>query len=139
MSEALIGQRVEDLAKAIRAKDIDGVMSFHAPNIVSFDFGPPLRYAGAGHKRRAWQEIFSTYPGPIAYEVRELNVTTQGELAFVHSVNQLNGTLASGRVSDLWVRWTACFRRIDGIWLVVHDHVSVPADEHGQAFLNLTP
>ena len=40
---------------------------------------------------------------------------------------------------DLWVRWTACFRRIDGVWLVVHDHVSVPADlEHGQAVLNLT-
>ena len=46
MSEALIRQCVEDLAKAIRAKDIDGVMSFYAPNIVSFDFGPPLRYAG---------------------------------------------------------------------------------------------
>jgi hypothetical protein len=26
------------------------------------------------------------------------------------------------------VRWTACFRRIDGTWLVVHDHVSVPID-----------
>ena len=104
MSGALIRQRVQDLAKAIRAKHIDGVMSFYAPNIVSFDFGPPLRYAGADHKRRAWQEIFAIYPGPIAYEVRELNVTTQG-----------------------------------GIWQVVHDHVSVPANEHGQAFLNLTP
>jgi ketosteroid isomerase-like protein len=69
-----------------------------------------------------------------------LNVTTQGELAFVHAVNHVNGTLASGRITDLWVRWTACFRRIDGVWLVVHDHVSVPADlEHGQAVLNLTP
>jgi hypothetical protein len=36
--------------------------------------------------------------------------------------------------------WTACFRRIDGVWLVVHDHASVPADlEHGQAVLNLRP
>ena len=34
--------------------------------------------------------------------------------------------------TDLWLRWTACFRRIDGVWLIVHDHVSVPADlEHG--------
>jgi ketosteroid isomerase-like protein len=69
-----------------------------------------------------------------------LNVTTHGELGFVHSLNHVNATLASGRITDLRLRWTACFRRIDGVWLVVHDHVSVPADlEQGQAVLNLTP
>lgn len=140
MAEALIRRRVEDLVKAIGAKDIDGVMSFYASDIVSFDLDPPLRYAGADRKRRAWQELFAAYTGAIAYEVRELNVTTHGELAFVHSLNHVNGTLASGHMTDLWVRWTACFRRTDGVWRVVHDHVSVPADlEHGQAVLNLTP
>jgi ketosteroid isomerase-like protein len=140
MAEGLIRQRGEDLAKALRTKDIDGVMSLYAPNIVSFDIVPPLRYVGADNKRRAWQEAFAAYTGPIAYEVRDLNVTTHGELAFVHSLNHVNGTRASGHVTDLWLRWTACFRRIDGIWLVVHDHISVPADlERGQAILNLTP
>jgi ketosteroid isomerase-like protein len=140
VAEALIRQRVEDAVKAIRAKDIEGVMSLYAPNIVSFDVTPPLRYAGADGKRRAWQGVFAAFPGPIGYEVRDLSVTTQGDLAFVHSLNHVNGTLASGRIVDLWLRWTACFRRIDGVWLVVHDHVSVPADlEHGQAVLNLTP
>ncbi len=140
MAETLIRQRVEDLVKAIHAKDIDGVMSLYAPGIVSFDINPPLRYSGADGKRRAWQEVFAAYTGPITYEVRDLNVTTDGELAFVHSVNHVNGTLASGHITDLWVRWTACFRLIDGVWLVVHDHVSVPANlAHGQAVLNLTP
>src|SRR5262245_61728556 len=63
-----------------------------------------------------------------------------GTLAFVHSLNHVSGTLPSGHTSDLWLRWTACFRRIDGVWLVVHNHASVPADlEHGQAVLNLRP
>jgi ketosteroid isomerase-like protein len=140
VAEALIRQRIEDAVKAIGAKDIDGVMAFYAPDIVSFDLGPPLRYAGADKKRRAWQDVFAFYTGPISYEVHDLTVTTHGELAFVHSLNHISGTLASGHVTDLWVRWTACFRRIDGVWLVVHDHVSVPADvAHGQAVLNLTP
>jgi ketosteroid isomerase-like protein len=39
MAEALIRQRVEDAVKALNAKDIDGVMSLYAPNIVSFDIG----------------------------------------------------------------------------------------------------
>jgi ketosteroid isomerase-like protein len=140
VAEALIRQRVEDYAKAISAKDIDSVTSFFAPNLVSFDLAiKTLRYVGADNKRREWQKAFAAYRA-IAYEVRDLNVTTHGELAFVHGVNHLNGTLAGGQITDLWVRWTACFRRIDGVWLVVHDHVSVPADlEHGQAVLHLTP
>ena len=140
MAEALIRQRIEDCAKALNAKDIDGVMSLFAPNMVSFDIVAPLRYVGADGKRRAWQGAFAALRGPIAYEVRDLNVTTHGELAFVHSLNHLNATLASGQITDLWLCWTACLRRIDGVWLVVHDHVSVPADlEHGHAVLNLTP
>lgn len=140
MAEAHIRRRVEDLARALNAKDIDGVMSLYAPDLVSFDIVPPLRYVGADNKRRAWQEAFAAWAGPFAYEVNDLNVAAHGELAFVHSLNHVNATLASGHVADLWLRWTACFRRIDGVWLVVHDHASVPADlEHGHAVLDLTP
>jgi ketosteroid isomerase-like protein len=140
VAEALIRKRVEDYAKAISAKDIDGVMSFFAPNLVSFDIAiKTLRYVGADNKRREWQKAFAAYRS-IAYGIHELNVTVQADLAFVHALNHLQGTLASGQFADLWVRWTACFRRIDGIWLIVHDHVSVPADlGHGQAVLDLTP
>jgi ketosteroid isomerase-like protein len=132
--------RVEDWAKALRSKDLDGVMSFYAPDIVSFDLDPPLRYAGIDNKRRAWQKLFAAYTGAIAYEVRDLNVTSQSELGFVHSVNHVSGTLASGQIADLWLRWTACFRLVDDVWLIVHDHVSVPADlKHGHAVLTLAP
>ena len=139
MSETLIRRRVEDWVKAIRAKDIDGVTSLYAPNLVSFDLAPPLRYFGADGKRRAWQEAFAAFSGPIAYEVRDLNVTTNGELALVHSLNHIQVTLPGGHI-DMWLRWTACFRQIDGVWLVVHDHASVPADPvHGKAVMNLKP
>ena len=47
VAEALIRQRVENYAKAISAKDIDSVMSFFAPNLVSFDIAiKTLRYVG---------------------------------------------------------------------------------------------
>ena len=140
MSEASIRQRLQAWAKAVSAKDIDGAMSLYAPDIVSFDITPPLSYTGAANKRQAWLKVFAAYPGLFSYEVRMLSVTSQGELAFVHSLNHVTGTLANGHATDMWVRWTACFRRIEGAWLVVHDHVSVPADlKHGQAVTNLTP
>src|SRR5918994_1070769 len=107
MAEALIRERVEDLVKALNAKDIDGVMSFYAPNLVSFDIAPQfgaLRYFGAENKRRAWQEALATFTGSFDYEVHELNVTTEGELAFVHSLNHVRATLASAQITELWVR-----------------------------------
>ena len=138
--ETLIRQRVEDWAKAIRAKDLDGLMSLYAPDVASFDITPPLRFVGTDHKRRAWQGTFAAYPGPIVYELHELKVTTDGEMAFAHSLNHVRATAASGDITELWLRWTACLRRIDGVWLVVHDHISVPADiRQGLALLNLKP
>ena len=140
VSEALIRQRLQDWAKALSAKDIDRAMSLYAPELVSFDITPPLRYSGAENKRQAWLKAFAAYAGGLTYEVRDPSVTTQGDLAFVHSLNHVTGTLANGRTADMWVRWTASLRRIDGAWLVVHDHVSVPANlEHGKAVTTLTP
>jgi uncharacterized protein (TIGR02246 family) len=138
--EAVIRARIEEWAEALRSKNIDSVMSFYAPDVVSFDVVPPLRYSGGDRKRRAWEAAFATFAGPLTYDLHEVTVTTDGELALVHSLNHVTGRLSNGHVSDLWLRWTACFRQIDGMWLVVHDHASVPADlEHGHAMVHLTP
>jgi ketosteroid isomerase-like protein len=139
-AEAVIRQRVEDLVNAVRLKDIDRVMSVYAQEVVSFDIVPPLRYTGVHAYRQRWQETFAAYAGPIDYEVHDLRITTAGELAFLHSLNHVQGTLASGQRTDLWLRWTACWRLIEGVWMIVHLHVSVPADlASGRAELSLQP
>jgi ketosteroid isomerase-like protein len=62
------------------------------------------------------------------------------DVAFAHSLNRISGTLKDGSRSDFWLRSTTCFRKIDGNWLIAHDHVSVPLDlEPGTALLNLEP
>lgn len=139
MAEAIIRQRIQDYVNAIRAKDLDGVTRFFASDLVSFDLAPPLRYFGADNKRREWQKAFAAFRS-ISYEIRDLNVTADGELAIARGLNHFTGTPASGPITDVWVRWTACFRKIDGAWVIVHDHISVPADlQGGQAALDLAP
>ena len=40
----------------------------------------------------------------------------------------------------MWVRTTVCFRKIDGTWLITHEHNSVPFNpETGKASLDLAP
>jgi ketosteroid isomerase-like protein len=140
VSEILIRQRIEELASALRAKDIERVMTHYAPDIVSFDVGPPLRYSGGDHKQHAWRQALDAFAGPIGYDVRDLRIRVEGDLAIVHSLNHVRGTSTSGRSVGLWLRWTASLRRADGSWLIEHDHVSVPADlERGYALVDLTP
>jgi len=42
--------------------------------------------------------------------------------------------------TDVWVRATVCFRKIDGQWKVTHEHISVPFDmETFKASVHLKP
>ena len=120
--------------------DLEGVMSLYAPDIVSFDIVPPLRRVGAKSKEKNWMDAFAIYQRPFGYEMRDLTLSVGDDVAFAHSVNRVSGTLKNGNRTDFWLRWTACFRKIDGNWLVAQDHISVPFDpESGRASLNLAP
>ena len=47
---------------------------------------------------------------------------------FAHSIQRVSGTNTKGQPIDLTVRVTDVFRKTNGNWLVVHEHVSVPVD-----------
>jgi ketosteroid isomerase-like protein len=139
-NEAAIRELIDGFVKAIRAKDINGVMSFFASEVVSFDLGPPLQHGGGETFVKCWQELFESYQNPIDYEVRDLNITAGYDVGFSYSLNRVSGTMKNGRKSDRWLRWTACYRKTNGKWLIVHEHLSVPIDlGNGKAMLDLKP
>jgi len=138
--EIEIKRVIEAGVEAIGAKDIDGVMSMYAPELVSFDIVPPLQYVGAETYRKQWGEVFSSFQGPITYEMVDLSITVGDDVAFAHSFNRLSGTMTTGQRVGNWLRWTACFQKINGKWLIVHMQASVPVDlATGRAVLDLSP
>jgi uncharacterized protein (TIGR02246 family) len=140
IDEAAIRQRIDRLAEAIRAADLERVMSIYTADLVSFDFDPPLQHVGAEAKRKNWIKAFTMYQRPLGYEVRDLTIVLGDNVAFGRSLNRISGTLKNGHRNDFWLRWTTGLRKIDGNWFIAHDHVSVPLDlESGRALLNLEP
>ena len=138
--EAEIQRLLDDGIRSLRDKNIEGVMSMYAQEVVSFDIVPPLRYLGADAFRKRWEEVFVVYQGPIDYEIHDLTITMGDDVAFTHSLNRISGTLNTGQKTDLWLRWTACFRKINGKWLIVHHQNSRPVDlKRGRAVLELKP
>ncbi len=140
IDEAEIRAQLDRLVGAIQAMDLEQVKSIYAPDIVSFDVQPPLQVVGREAKSRNWTDVFTAFERPLGYEIRDLTIAVDRDLAFLHSLNRLTGTLRNGKRSGFWVRATACFRRVDGTWLIAHDHVSVPLDvESGGGMVNLEP
>ncbi len=140
IDEADIRERIDTLVGAIHTGDMGAVRTIFAPHVVSFDLGTPLRHLGAEAKWKNWEEVFTMYRLPIEYEVRDLTVLVDGDLAVVYAVNRIGGTVVTGDKNEHWVRWTAAWQRIDGRWLIVHDQVSVPIYfPEGRAALDLTP
>lgn len=136
-----IRQLIDHWAEALRSKDVSGVMSHYAPDIVAFDLAPPLQYRGAGSYRKNWEEWFPTFRGPIGYEIRDLSITANNDIAFCHSFNRITGTRTDDEKTDVWVRATVCCRKLDGQWKIVHEHQSVPfyMDGSYRAALELRP
>ena len=139
-TESDVAALLDSRSAAIRAKDIDRLMSLFAPDIVYFDVVPPLRYAGAAALRSRFTHWFDRWEGPIGQEVGDLTVSASGGLALAHMLVRASGTLTGGREVGYWVRTTDCVQRSAGRWLITHEHVSLPVDMgSGRAAMDLLP
>lgn len=131
---------IENMADATRAKNVDALLVHYAPDILAFDVVNPLRYKGLDALRKRATEWFSSFQGPIDYEIRDLNIVAGDAAAFCHSLNHVIGTNTDGRKLDMWWRATLGFHKLNGKWLVTHVHGSVPFEAgSGKASLDLKP
>jgi PhnB protein len=138
--EEHIREGIRSWTQALHDKDVDRLMAHYTPDILAFDLAPPLQHAAADY-RRGFAEWFRTWSSPIRCEVRDLQVTVGGDVAFAHSLNHLSGDRISGERSDIWVRATICFEKVNGRWLAAHEHISVPfyMDGSVRAAVDLKP
>lgn len=132
----------ERFAKAVQAKDIDAIMQSYVADesLFVFDVIPPRQYVGAKAYRKDWTDFLGMFDGPITFEISDLAVTTAGGMAYGHGIQHMSGSDKKGKKIDLTVRVTDVYRKINGKWLIVHEHVSVPVDfESGKPDMSSKP
>jgi uncharacterized protein (TIGR02246 family) len=138
--EAQVRRLVEDRIQAVRARDVAAALASHAPDVAAFDVIDPLRYAGRdtiAQRLRAW---LSTFEGPIGLEMRDLTVVAGDAVAFCHGLSHVSANTADGGRLDMWWRTTLCCQKVDGRWMVTHEHNSVPMNmDTGKASFDLKP
>ncbi|MBI4543291.1 MAG: SgcJ/EcaC family oxidoreductase [Gemmatimonadetes bacterium] len=128
--EQAIRELYDRYEAAVEARDVDAVMALYVPgeSLVAFDAFPPRQYQGAAAYRKAYEGFFAAFPGPLTDSVIEMRITASDSLAFAHGVDRWVVTGSDGKPVEMVLRWTNGLRKVDGKWLIAHEHVSVPVD-----------
>jgi uncharacterized protein (TIGR02246 family) len=131
---------IEARIRAVRAKDLEGTLRLYAEDVVAFDLVAPLEHRGRNGLKSRLETWFASFATNIDYELRDITLSVSGDVAFDHHLTHVHATNTSEQVIDMWFRESIGYRRVNGHWLVVHQHSSVPMNmTNGQADITLRP
>ncbi len=125
--EAAIRDLIEDWARAVRAKDLKGILANHSREILMFDVPPPLESKGIDAYRKTWDLFFSWSDDPVVFDFNEMDITAGNDVAYVTALMRCAGTERTGERIKLEFRLTIGLRKIGGQWIIMHEHHSIPA------------
>jgi uncharacterized protein (TIGR02246 family) len=125
--EEEIRDLIESWAKAVRDKDLDGILANHSAKILMFDVPPPFESKGIEAYRKTWDLFYSAQPGRVAFDIQRLDIVAGAEVAFAIALMQCEEKGKNGELTKLDFRLTLGLRKIEGQWMILHEHHSVPA------------
>jgi ketosteroid isomerase-like protein len=125
-ADAEVRAVLEEWAAATRQSRTDEILKHHSTNLVIFDVLPPMKYESADSYRRSWEEWEPDTRGEAVFNLENLTITAGNDLAFAHIFIRCGGTFPDGRTFQDLVRATFCLKKVDGSWMVEHQHVSKP-------------
>lgn len=140
--EAEIRASLDKEIAAMNAKDLNAIMTYYSPDesLLVFDAVPPRQYAGPAAFRKDFENFLATFPTTIHNEVSDWKVESNGNLAYAHYIVRTTGPDKDGHPLDLTARLTDVYKKVNGKWVVVHEHVSFPVDlATGKADLTSKP
>ncbi|HEY0532994.1 MAG TPA: nuclear transport factor 2 family protein [Actinoplanes sp.] len=137
-----IREVIEARYDRLAAGDVPGMLAFYAPKVVEFNLAPPLGGWTDGRDPGQLSAWLTTFEAPPRRRTTRLEITASGDVAFATSIDSMTATPKGGDTPfTLWHRVTLGLSRVDGEWLIVHEHASVPfyMDGSFKAAIDLEP
>jgi ketosteroid isomerase-like protein len=123
--EESIRRLIENWAKAVRDRNVDGILAHHSPDIVMFDVPPPFQSVGIEAYRKTWDLFFSgTEPG--CFDIQQLSILAGSDVAFAVALMKCSWKNGD-HFEELDFRLTTGLVKAKDAWTIVHEHHSVPA------------
>jgi len=125
--ETQIRSLIERWADAVHRGDLAAVLADHADDIVMFDVPPPhdgLR--GIDAYRGTWPPFFAWQRQGALFEIGSLDVAAGTDVAFAYALLRCATPEELATNPDNRLRLTIGLRKVDGRWVVTHEHHSFP-------------
>src|SRR5438132_13600696 len=110
--EAEIRDLVESWARAVRTKNLDGIMANHSPEILMFDVPPPAQSKGIEAYKKTWDVFFAWFQDSGVFDIKELNITAGEDVAFGTALISLGGTESNCNKVELDFSLYICYCQI---------------------------
>jgi uncharacterized protein (TIGR02246 family) len=124
--EAQIRALIERWAAAVHAGDLDAVLADHAGDIVMFDVPPPYEgVRGLDAYCATWPPFFR-WQQRASFDIEELEVVAGDTVAFAYALLRCGTPEDFAANPAQRLRLTVGLRRVDGRWVVTHEHHSFP-------------
>jgi uncharacterized protein (TIGR02246 family) len=128
--QAAIKALEDRFVSGFNAKDTNAIMALYVPDqsLIVFDASIPRQYTGAAAYTKDWNDFWAMFPGPAKMDLSDLDITTGGNVAYGHSIQHATMTDKKGKKMEMTVRVTDGYKKVNGQWLISHEHVSVPVN-----------
>jgi ketosteroid isomerase-like protein len=107
--------------------DKQGQFYVQGPGHMFFDV-TPLKYNNWEEYKAGVAPSLKDAP-KVTYTLNDdVQIHSEGKIAWVDGTLAMTGTTPQGQKESIPLRWTAVLEKQDGRWLIVHEHVSAPAE-----------
>ncbi|MBY0473820.1 MAG: nuclear transport factor 2 family protein [Nitrosomonas sp.] len=117
---------LEQWARSTRMGEQDRILNNHSESVIIYDVLPPMKYEGVEEYRKSWDEWQPETTGENIFDLHEVKITAGHDVAFAYGFIHCGGTLPDGKTFEDWVRATFCLEKLNGKWLITHQHISMP-------------
>lgn len=125
--ELAVRDVIDAWAAAVRRRDYDGILQNHTSDFVMFDVPPPFQSTGLEAYKETWDLFFSCMGDPVRFDIQEMKVTAGADVAFAVARMGCTEPGPNGTRKDLEFRLSIGLRKMNGQWMIAHEHHSVPA------------
>ncbi|MDE2466376.1 MAG: nuclear transport factor 2 family protein [Alphaproteobacteria bacterium] len=128
---------IEQIEATIQsATDMKKIIDYYAPNAVVLDIYAPGIYRGRKQIMAGFQPQLATIKS-MTDNMSEMNVASDGRFACAAMQIGFKTLLKNGKSVAMSVREIDAFKKIQGKWMIVQQHISLPADpKTGMAVVN---
>jgi uncharacterized protein (TIGR02246 family) len=125
--EQQIRSLIEGWADAVHRGELERVLADHSDDLVMFDVPPPYQgVRGLAAYAEIWPPFFTWQASGASFAIESLEVTAGTDVGFAFALLRCGTAEEFAENPEQRLRLTMGLRKVDGRWVVTHEHHSFP-------------